>query len=154
MAYITYGELLARYPQFQKWHEGNEALVNSFSIYLAEAELNSRLASAFTLPFTATYPVLKDITLDLCYAKMMLGQNPDNYKEFYDGVIDRINRLVNGDDLLVDSAGSVAVGADDVSSEIYSTTMDYHPTHSMLGADNPYEGVSSAHLYDLENARK
>lgn len=154
MAYITYNELLARYPQFQKWHEGNEALVNSFSIYLAEAELNSRLASAFTLPLTATYPVLKDITLDLCYAKMMLGQNPDAYKEFYDGVIDRINRLVNGDDLLVDSTGAATVSADDVSSDIFSTTMDYHATHTMLGADHPYERVSSEHLYDLETARK
>jgi len=153
MPYITYRELLARYPQFRAWHEGNESLVNSFCIAMAEAELNSRLATAYTVPFTTAYPVIKDLTFDLCYAKMMMSQNVEEYQKFYDNVIERINRLVNGDDLIYTDDGSTISPETGASSEIWSSTMDFEPTHSMLDAEHPQSAVDQNLVQYEENRR-
>ncbi len=153
MAYISYNELIARYPQFTKWHEGNVSLVSSISIYFAEADLNSRLSQGFTVPFTPTAPpVIKDITCDLAYAKMMKGIDPEKYSSFYDDVVDRIDRIISGQDVIVSDSGTQILTSIPAG-EIWSSTMEYHSTHSMLDAESPYTMVSSENLYAAENER-
>lgn len=152
MAYITYQELMTRYPQFKSWHEGNESLVNSFAIYYAEAELNSRLAPAFSVPFATAYPAIKDLTLDLAYYKMMRSLNPEDYKDLYDAVVERIQNIVDGKEMITTASG-VQVPPTVPSAEIWSNTMEYHATHSMLDAESEYTRVSSEQTYQLENER-
>jgi hypothetical protein len=152
LSYITYQELLARYPQFRSWHEGNESLVNSFAIFTAEADMNSRFAKSFTVPFSPTPPVIKDIAYDLAYAKMMRGVDPQKYGAFYNDVVDRIQRFVDGEDALATGSGTI-IDTSNPSDAIWSSTMDYHATHSMLDAENTYTMVSSENLYDSEIER-
>jgi hypothetical protein len=152
MAYITYQELLARYPQFKSWHEGNESLVNSFAIYYAESELNGRLAPAFSVPFSPAPSMIKDLTFDLTYARMMRSLDPDKYTEFYDSVVERIQGVVDGAAVIVTDSGTQLLAALPAG-EIWSSTMNYHPVHSMLDAESEYTRVSSEQLYDLENER-
>ena len=152
MAYITYQELLTRYPQFKSWHEGNESLVNSFAIYYAESELNARLAPAFSVPFSPAPSVIKDLTFDLTYAKMMRSLNPDDYTKLYDSVVERIQNFVDGVEIIVTDSGT-QMQATFPSAEIWSSTMDFHATHSMLDAESEYTHVSSEMTYVLENER-
>lgn len=153
MSYITYQELLARYPQFRSWHDGNESLVNSYAIYTAEADLNSRLAKAFTVPFSPPPPVIKDLAYDLAYAKMMKGVDPEKYGAFYDGVVERIQSLIDGESILLTSSGT-AIDVSVAGGEIWSSNMNYHPVHSMLDAESEFTHVSSAELYAEENTRQ
>lgn len=152
MSYITYQELLARYPQFRSWHEGNESLVNSYAIYTGEADMNSRFAKSFTVPFSPTPPVIKDIAYDITYAKMMRGVDPEKYGAFYDDVVNRIQSIIDGEITLTTGSGTI-IEVSNPADAIWSTNMDYHATHSMLDAESEYTMVSSEQLYAEEIAR-
>ena len=70
--YITYADLVARYPVIEtKYTKDSE--VNSHLIYWAEHELNSRLSSHFSVPFSAAHPTVKDLAIDLSYYRPLLS---------------------------------------------------------------------------------
>jgi hypothetical protein len=151
MAYITYGELLSRYPIVKRWHDGQASMVNSFCIFYAEKQLDSLLGTHFSVPFSAAHPTIKDLTFDICYYRILLDSDPTKAADFYTIILDRIDGIKNGDEYILTDSGTIAPDAAGL--EVKSNTEDYHPVHSMLDADSIYTQVSSAQLYDEEDAR-
>ena len=149
--YITYADLTARYPVIEtKYAKTSE--VNSHIIYWAEHELNSRLASQFTVPFSAAHPTVKDLAIDLSYYRTLLTLDPDKAEKFKKAVIGRIDDIKAGNEYIYTDSHTV-IAAEGMNDEIWSSTMDYHPTHSMLDAESEYTHISSDRLYDEENER-
>lgn len=154
MAYITYEELVLRYPLVKKWgsEDANETFVNSYMIYYAEHEVNSRLASHYSTPFSAAHPTVKDLTFDMCKYRMLQDQDPKKASEFAKFVDERIEKLKNGDEYIFTGSDTV-ISPSGSGTEIWSTVQDYNPTHSMLDEDSQYTLVDSSRLYNEENLR-
>lgn len=149
--YITFEDLVARYPIIEtKYKKSSE--VNSHIIYWAEHELNSRLATHFTVPFSAAHPTVKDLAIDLSYYRTLLTLDPDKAEKFKKAVIGRVDGIKAGDEYIYTDSGTV-IATEGANDEIWSSTMDYSPTHSMLDAESEYTHISSDRLYDEENER-
>lgn len=152
MAYLTYDGLVIRYPDAKSWAR-TEADVSSSFIAQAEAEINAKLAVAYNVPISGTYPILESLTADQAAALVMYRNDPDRAEKLQAWIDKRIGALVAGDAALVAADGStVAADAGD-SAPIWSSTMDYQPTASILPADSPYTHVDSSYSYDEETAR-
>jgi len=146
MALVTEAELLARYNYFNTFSSTN---VTDDLIYYAEAEINARLAPAFDTPFTAGHPTVKDLIIDLAYAK---GGKLSDREDARAAVIGRIEEIKKGNEYIYTGSGTTIAplsGAD--TDRIWSNTKDYHSTHSMLDAEDSM--VSSSRIDDLEDAR-
>ena len=65
----------------------------------------------------------------------------------------RIEGLLDGSEKIVTGSGTTIDPVTASGVNIWSSTEDYTPTHSMLGAENPCEGISSEYLSDLESER-
>lgn len=147
--YITPAELKARYKAFETKKNFN---VSSDAIYYAEKEVEAGLAPAYSVPFSASHPTVKDLCIDMVYARYLRTNEPKKGMQIYKMVKERIKGIVNGDEPIITGSGyldPVSSGADLPG----STTEDYHPTHSMLGAENEYSYISSERMSDLEAAR-
>ena len=153
MAYITYSELTTRYATVANW-SGSETQVNSGLIHYAEVELNSRLASHFSVPFATAYPVIKDITMDIAYYKSLVMRDPEKAKLVKEALNDRIEALKNGDELIYTDSGTLIEASPTTGSELWSNYEDYHPVHSMLDAEDPLTRVDSNYIDALENERE
>ena len=149
--YVTYDDVVIRYPVVKTWGS-NETEVNSGLIPFAEADLNSRLAPAFTVPFSDTPLIIKDLTLDLLYLKMLATrasgkEQMATFKELKTCFNDRIDRLVNGEDALTTDSGTI-IDPSGSANDVWYSNEDYHPTHSMLDAEDQATMISSDRLYD------
>ena len=147
--YITYAELVERYDTIASWG-GSEAVVNSGLIYYAEMELNSRLATHFAVPFSAAHPTVKDLAMDLAYWKALRTRDPKKAKEIEDQVLGRIERIKKGEEYIYTGSGTIMLpeGSDQ---EVWSTTQDFHPVHSMLEPEE--EQVDPERLDSEEDER-
>lgn len=126
--------------------------INSDYIYYAEKEVEARLAPVYSVPFSAAHPTVKDLCIDMAYLRWLRMHKPKDGKIIQESIDDRINRVLDGSEPIITGSGSMeptASGGDLPG----STTEDYHPAHSMLGAENEYTMISSDRLYDLEDAR-
>ena len=153
MGYITNSDLAIRYPLVNRWTgAGSATIVNSHLIYYAEAEINALLSPFFSVPFSsANVPaIVQDLTMDLCKVRILADQDTAKAEELRQSVIDRVNLMKDGS--LIGLDGSVIVPSAP-GAELWSSTMNYHPTHSMLDAENPYTRISSEQLYAEENER-
>lgn len=152
MPYITVTELKNRFPQFDRWNEGSETLINSVMIYYSEIELNSRLADMFTVPFAAAHPTVKDLTMQIARYRLyedMDAKKAADYKKIIDG---RIEAIRKGEEFIYTESSTILEPAG-AANEIWSNTDEYHPVHSMLDAENPYTQISSDYLDELESER-
>lgn len=70
--YINWADITNRYPDATKI--GGAADVSSAWIFGAEADLDSRLGSKFTVPFSPVPDVIKDLCIDLAYYRMVMRQ--------------------------------------------------------------------------------
>ncbi len=150
--YITYSDCTIRYPILKKWHDENITMVNSDLIFYGEKELDGRLASHFTVPFSDTPSLIKDLAIDLVYLKSLISRDLEKATEFEKFFNSRIDRLKTGEEYLVtDSGTNIAPAASGTS--IWSNTEDYHSVHSMLDAESEYTMISSEQLDAEENER-
>lgn len=152
MAYATYDDLVLRYPAVSKW-AATEAQVNSGMIHFAENQLNGMLASHFTVPFGGSHPTITDLTIDLAYARGMLTRDPKGAKAVMDLVTGRIQDIKDGKEYIYTASGTT-IYATGGGSDIWSTTKDYHPVHSMLDAEAAHTMISSSYLEALEDERE
>lgn len=152
MAYATYENAIARYPEFVRFGNG-QSDVNSGLIHYAEVELDSRLAPYYTVPFAAPIPgVVTDLTLTLSWIKLLESRNPEQaaiLREMFDK---RIERIQEGHEVINTGSGT-SLAIDDPALEIWSNTAGYNPVHSMLDAESPYTMVDSSLIYDEEILR-
>jgi hypothetical protein len=87
-----------------------------------------------------------------CLSRVIQDRDPEQAAKLQEALRERIDRILKGEEALMTSTGAVVPGGPGV--EIWSNTMEYHPTHSMLDpGDSPYTRVSSELTYALENER-
>lgn len=140
MSYATYAEVIRRYPLLEKHTAGGsytaETVVNSDLIYFAEIELNSRLGSHFSMPFTAPIPpTITDICIDLAYYRSIRYADPDRAEKLRTAIDGRIEAIKSGKEYIYTGSGTILT-PNAATDEVWSTNMDYHPTHGMLDAED------------------
>jgi len=145
--YITPDELFFKYPSLAKLGAGNKATVDSYFIVPAEDFLDGRLAGSFEIPFSTSYPVIKELTQMVVYFTAMANRDSKKSKAV-EAIFDkRIKLILAGELAITDGTDSEEL------QEIWSNMDDYHPTHSMLDAESEYTQVSSERLSDEEDER-
>ena len=149
MAYASYNDVIIRYPIVKTWGK-TEAEISSDLIYYAEMELNSRLGTHFAVPFTTVYPTVKDLSIDLSYYRALRTKDPKKANEIRKAVLGRIEDIKAGKEFIYTGSGTLEASG---GIEIWSTTEDYHPVHSMLDAEDPLTDISSERLYDEADER-
>ncbi len=150
MPYVDYEDVIARYSVLKTWGK-SESEVTSDLIYYAEMELNGRLASHFSVPFSDSHPTVKDLTIDLCYYKALIIKDPEKAEKIHDAIIGRIDAIKEGKEYIYTGSGTVIPSG--AGQEIWSPGMDFHPVHSMLDAESPFTQIDSALIEDLEDER-
>jgi hypothetical protein len=144
MAYITFDDLIMRYPILTKWGI-NETDVTNHLIFYSEQEVNSRLASHYPVPFTTAPNIIKDVTMDMAYCKATFWKNPDGFEKAWEACMARIEGLKNGDELIITTSGTILQPdeSSNIGNQIWTTTDNFHPVFSSLDAESPYSIVSS-----------
>ena len=150
--YITYAEVIIRYPIIATWTNSQSEVENDL-IFYAERELNSRLASHFSVPFSGSHPTIKDIAMDLVYYKALYTKDPAKAKEIKDAVIGRIEDIKEGKEYIVTDSYTTIAPDKDIVRPIWSNQMDYHPVHSMLDAEDTLTRIDSDYISALEDER-
>lgn len=147
--YIEPEELAARYRIFDTASMTNVA---SDFIYYAERDVEAQLAPAYTVPFSAAHPTIKDLCIDSAYVRWARMNKPKDAKLLDDALQKRFENIRLGNMPIITGSGSLEASftGEDLPA---STTEDYHPVHSMLGAESEYTMVSSERLDALEDAR-
>lgn len=150
--YITYADLVLRYDVLKTWAD-SQAEVNSGLIYYAEIELNSLMASHFSVPFSAAHPTIKDLCMDLAYYKSLVTKDPEKASDVREAIIGRIENIKKGDEYIYTGSGTV-IEPTGKSQEIWSPYDDHHATFSMLDYDNAASQVDSGLLEELADERR
>jgi len=133
--YITYAEVLERYSMLKTWAANSPMLNNEISY--AETQVNGKLATHFSTPFSAAHPTIKDIAIDLVYYRSLILKDPDQaakIKPFLDG---RFEDLKNGKEYIMTGSNTAIGPSATLNDEVWTNLEDYHPTFSVLDADNP-----------------
>lgn len=153
MAYCSYNDLIIRYPSINDNFYSSETLVNSACIYFADAELDARLAVAYDVPFASPAPVvIEDLSMDLCYYRVLRTKDPERAEMIHDAIIGRIDDMIKGNEAIVTASGT-AIFPTQEGAEFWSNTEPYHPTFSMLDEDSAYSGIDPDLIDDLEDER-
>lgn len=146
--YATWDQLIDRYPELSV--KGGATKVNSSVIHGAERELDSRLARAFTTPFSSNNYTATDLTLELCYIRIFENKTPEKVEKKCERVDRRIENLLTGLDVMLTTSGDT-ISTTGGGGAVYSTTEDYHPTFGM--DDIEYMSISSDQIDAEEDAR-
>ena len=152
--YITYDEVVLRYPLLKTWASGS-SILNDDIIAYAEHELNSMFATHFSVPFSGSHPTIKDIAIDLAYYRTMVIKDPDKADKVKDAILGRIDRIKEGKEYIITGSYTVITPDSTIAGgEVWSTNMDYHPVFSMLDADNALSEIDSDRLSAEESERE
>lgn len=156
MAYVTYDEMILRYPIVESSNKGVEA-VSSDLIYYGEVEVNGRLGTNYPVPFVNAPPIVKDLTIDVAYHKFLRKKDPEEAAKLWEGILNTFIALNGGNDdtpamALVTGSGTI-IQPNNADSEFWSNVDTYAPTFSMLDADSPYSHVDSGRTYNEEVER-
>ena len=152
MAYVNYDEVVARYPLLESWGK-SQTEVNSDLIHYAEVELNSKLGSKFSVPFSDAHPTVKDLTIDLCYYRALRTKDPDKALKLHEIFLGRIDDILSGKEVLYTDSGTI-IEADGAEQEVWSNNLDYYPTHTMLDPESEYTQIDPDLIDDLEDERE
>lgn len=144
VSYTSVANVYETLPQL----ETDATTVTSAEIALqagqAQAYVNARLAKFYTLPFSATPPVLVEITTDLAIGRI-IAKRPLLATKFGEVWTERmaearamLDAIVAGSIPLVDSSGSIIAASTD-QTEVWSNTKDYLPT--FWEADDPVDMI-------------
>jgi phage gp36-like protein len=128
MRYCTWADVTARYPNIAKAGQAEATAIDAGYINGAEAELDSRLAGQYTVPFVTTPtlapPIIKDVATDMAYYRIALFRLTDAQATQLKGFIDsRIKGLIQGDMLILTGSGTVVLGAGP--SRVWGTHQNY-----------------------------
>lgn len=142
--YITWKDVVDRYPNAAKDVSGSEGVKNNF-VNGAEAHVNARLAQRYSIPFTPCPQMIKDVVIDLAYFKM-IGVRQKDSKTFKSFLDERLDGLADGTLTLMTDSGT-QYGANET---VFAT--DQYGT--AFGVDDPtLWRVSSAWQTQLESDR-
>lgn len=133
--YVVAEDVFMRYPILRTWGLSPDQVITDLIPY-AEADLNGRLGAAFTVPITngSSSFVIKDLAIELSYCKALFTKEPKQATERYDAVVKRITDIVEGKVVIPDAVSNETLQAEQ--NVLWSNTMNYNPTHSMLDAED------------------
>lgn len=141
MAYTSWDEIKALFPRVEV-SSLTESSVGSYFIPNAEAFVNQQLGRFYSLPFSATPPIVKAIAQNYCMyliGRRFFSQGTkDSNKwvdEFKKDAYDLIASIVYSGSPLLDNSLQVISMATD-REQIWSNTMDYTPT---MDSRNPVD---------------
>lgn len=143
--YILWDDVVGRYPKAET--KGDSGELQESYIEGTEAFMDAILAKQYTVPVTGSPPLLKDIAIDLAYAKMAVNKDK-GVPTIKEDAMKRLKMIMDGDVKLIDENGDeVSVTGE----AVWSTTKDYESTHSMLGAE--FDRTDPDLIEDLANER-
>lgn len=96
--------------------------IGSYYLGAAEDEVDGRCAALYTVPFTPTPGVVKDIVVDLTYYKMIVMR--ENAALLKDYINERMEAIIGGT-LTLTTSGGVAPGIGSLPT-VWGTHTDYH----------------------------
>ena len=152
MAYINFKEATQRYPILADWAKQSSD-VSSGLLHYAEKQLDSMLASHFTVPFSGPPQIIKDLAIDFSYLKALMPRDIEKGKQFAEYLQARIDAIKAGSESIVTDSGTIISKSATGGAEIWSTTQDYHSVHSFLDAEDSYTHISSGQLQADQDAR-
>lgn len=123
MTIINWEDVAARYEEVQKYKDSTRT--NSGYILFACAEVEEKLASRFTVPFSSNNLTAKDLMIDATYLKIFRWKaDKEKVERIEKHLESRIKALREGkaDMMLDDGSKLLSVGG-----TVYSTVNDYHP---------------------------
>jgi phage gp36-like protein len=152
--YTTVPNVLSLYPRV-----GSLATVNSSSIsfYIdqAENEINGYLANNYTLPFSASPPLVTTLSTEYSLVKILerfftqeVGSKNEWVEERKKYIVDTLSKINDGTIGLVTNSGELIVY--NSGDTIFSNTMTYNPTFTML--DETLQQIDSDRLEDEHDA--
>jgi phage gp36-like protein len=140
--YITWQDVADSYPDWTKQASANT--YGNLWIPRAEDEVDGRLAPVYTVPFSPTPGIVRDLCIDLAYFKLAFAS--EKGEKLGEILKDRFDAILAGKLVLTTSAGAVSKSV-----TAFSTHQDY-PT--AFGVDDPLNWrVSSAQAFDEQEAR-
>ena len=114
---------------------GKSAEDQEFYIRLAEAEIDGHIATRYTLPFSSTPQLIRDVAVELSFIKILEASFTADARSSNDWVQSRrenldklLHKIADGIVSLVDSAGGILTQRTDLAG-ISSDTSQYTPTH-------------------------
>ena len=147
--YIDWADVSNRYPNFADF-DGASGVNSAYVIY-AEAEIDGRLATRYTTPFSTNNLTVRDLCVDLTYIKCgrLRTEDAKTLKEDLDA---RIARLIDGSEVMMVETGSgTTESVQRTGDTVWSNTQDYQPTFNL---DSPLDWqTDSAQLAAIEDAR-
>lgn len=145
--YANWGDLVGRYKKFNSLGAADE--VNSHYIYYAERELDARLGTHFTTPFSSDNITAKDLTLMLVNVRYHEDTDDKKAKRLREAIEKKFDNLINGVTQMITTTSGNTIIAN--GSPVYSSTEPYTPTFSH--GDIADMHVDPDLLNDEENAR-
>ena len=155
-SYTTVANVQDLYPRVGSLSSINSASI-AFYIDQAENEINGYLANNYTLPFSASPPMITTLSTEYSLVKILerfftqeVGSQNAWVAERKKYIIDTLNKLNEGTLGLVTSSGELLVY--NSGDTIFSNTMEYDPTFTML--DETLQQIDSDRLEDEYDAVK
>lgn len=146
--YCEYTDVVARYRKVSDVNSIS-SIESNFIVY-AEAELDQRLSGAFTTPFSSNNITIKDLSIDLTYAKVIRFDDPEKAALIDKHVSTSIQALLDGNSQMITSSGD-SLAIESTADIPWSNTMSYHSAFGMV--NDVYFKVSSNQIYDELEAR-
>ncbi len=149
--YITWADIANTYPSAVKQRTADE--VGSWHIVQAEAAVDGRLASKFTVPFSSNNITARELAIVETVLRLNAFQE-SRREEIKKELDERYKRLLNGTELMIAVTSGDVVGSTVAPSDgtAWSSTKDYTPVFGM-GEDSEFR-VDSSQLYDEEQDRE
>ena len=123
--YITWDDVVNRFVGFADIADAVQAASHYLSY--AEAYIDGRLGSKFSVPFSNDNMTVRDLVIDVVYARSIRGTLNDQYKETWADVNSRIGALLAGEMVMITRSVDVIQLNNALA---WSNTKDYHATFS------------------------
>lgn len=140
--YANWGDVTGRYKDAASI-VGAEG-VGSYYLTAAEAEIDGRFATAYTVPFTPTPDLVKDLVVDLTYYKMIVLRKDASLLKTY--IDSRVNAVIGGTLMLTTSGTAISQSA---TASAWGTHLDYH---APFNASDPITWARSQDEIDAAEA--
>ena len=151
MSYASFEQVILRYPIIKTWSVDSSD-VKSDLLDFADIEIDSALAPEYSTPFSDTPPIVRDLSIDMAYLKLLIRQDIEKGLAFQEYLYGRIEKLKSGKSGIITDSGTI-IDKNNAGMGVWSTTGDYNPAESMLDADNPYTAIDSSYIDYLEDIR-
>lgn len=146
MPLIDWSDVNGRYPETLKLADATQA--NSSWVPYAISELNAKLSSRFTVPFSENNMTAKDLAIDMAFARVYRYKDSEKAKAVTEYVNEQISDLLSGKMSMMTSSGESVSGTGGL---FYSTTENYHNVHGIGPIE--YSVPSSAQIRNEESDR-